>query len=72
MTTEEFKNSEMADDRMIRILVHDHKTVDTYGSGKLMLYPSENEWVLLFSNIIRPSIKEISTDYIFYLGMVTK
>ena len=72
MTMEEFKNSEMADDGMIRILVHDHKTVDTYGSGKLMLYPSEYEWLSLFTNIVRPSIKKISTDYVFLSWNGTK
>ena len=64
MTIEEFKNSQMVDNGMIRRLVHNYKTVDTYGLGKLMLYPSEYKWLLLFTNIVRPSIKEIRTDYV--------
>ena len=64
MTMEEFKNSEMVDDGMIWILAHGHKTVGTYGLGKLMLFPSEYQWLSLFTNIVRPSIKKINMDYV--------
>ena len=40
-TIDEFRAIEKGDDNMLRIEVADHKTVDTYDSGKLMLYPFE-------------------------------
>ena len=43
MTIDEFRAMEKGDDNMLRIEVTDHKTDDTYGSGKLMLYPFEYE-----------------------------
>ena len=58
----EFKHREIG---MIRVNVKDHKTVDTYGSAPLMLYPSEFEWISMFINNVRSKISTINTNYVF-------
>ena len=65
MTIEEFRAIEKGDDNMLRIEVADHKTVDTYGSGKLMLYPFEYEWLNLYVTCVRSKLSAINTKYVF-------
>ena len=65
MTIDEFRAIEKGDDNMLRIEVADHKTVDTYGSGKLMLYPFEYEWLKIYVTCVRSNLSEINIKYVF-------
>ena len=61
----EFKQRELGDNGMIRVNVKDHKTVDTYDSVPLMLYPSEFEWISMFTNNVKSKVSTINTNYVF-------
>ena len=65
MTIDEFRAIEKGDDNMLRIEVAGHKTVDTYGSGKLMLYPFEYEWLKVYVTCVRSKLSSINTKYVF-------
>ena len=65
MTIDQFRAIEKGDDNMLRIELADHKTVDTYGSGKLMLYPSEYEWLKIYVTCVRSNLSEINIKYVF-------
>ena len=65
MTIDEFRAMEKGDDNMLRIEVTDHKTVDTYGSGKPMLFPFEYEWLKVYVTFVRSKLSLINTKYVF-------
>ena len=65
ITMTEFKQRELDDDGMIWVKVKYHKTVYPYGSARLMLYPSEFEWISIFLNNVRSKISTVNTNYVF-------
>ena len=59
ITIDEFRAIEMGgDNNMLRVEVTDHKTVDTYGSGKLML-------LKVYVMCVTSRLSAINTKYVF-------
>ena len=58
ITIDEFRAIEKGDDNMLRVEVTDHKTVDTYVSGKLML-------LKVYVTFVRSRLSAINTKYVF-------